>query len=168
MRPARDLASGIGLTVAALVGCAPVLAPGVPTPDDDLLGFQECEPPFVFEGETTIVELGITDPRLTHELTMRGHISVTRDRVTNEDFAPPGGPVTIPEGQVLCATWADGSGMAMMLAEPWPPGGLQAMPAGSWPTALVVIGAAGAVLAIVAVCWLAFRRGAGGSSHPPG
>lgn len=159
MTSLRALAVG-GLLAAAVVGCAPVLAPAVPEMDDGVAGFQDCEPPFVFEGDATIAELGISDPRLTHEATLRGHIRVTRDTISHEEFAPPGVPAVIPEGQVLCATWADGSGMAMMLAEPWgPPGVFDHATVGPGSLPVVAIGVTGAVVATAVISWLAFRRG---------
>lgn len=153
--------AGGGILIAA---CTPVLAPDQPAGDDQgLLGFQDCEPPYAFEGESTMAALGIEAEGLTHELTMRGHIRITRDAVTHEEFAPPGVPVVVPEGQVLCIEWADGGGggMAMMLRQPWPPPGVgAAMPGAGGSTPLVPVLVGVAVVVIGVVSWLAFRRDA--------
>lgn len=143
-----------------LAACATVLAPEVPAPEREPApaGFQDCEPPYAFDGESTIAALGIEPEGLTHELTMRGHIRITRDAITHEEFAPPGVPVHIPEGQVLCATWQDGSGLALMLSEPWGPPGAFDLAGGEGRALLELAVLAAVIVAAALVSWLAFRR----------
>ena len=117
----------------------------------------DCEPPLVFEGDTTLQELGLGDIQgLGPEATRRGLIRITRDTVTHEQFAPPNVPVAVPEGQLLCVTWPDGGGMTMMLSEPF---GIEARaPAadGGLPLAPILVGLA--VVIVAAISWFAFRR----------
>jgi hypothetical protein len=152
------IAAGILLTA-----CGALLAPDLGAePGDDAPGdgFQDCEPPYVFEGDSTIAALGIEPEGMTHELTMPGHIRITRDTITHEEFAPPDTPVFIAEGQVLCIEWAGGDrgGMAMMLEERWEPPGMLDPVAGERPGPIALL-ALGAALALGAgVSWLAFRH----------
>ena len=160
IRPATLRRVALVTTSAVLAACTAVIAPDDPAPEENggLLGFQDCEPPFVFDGESTIAALGIEAEGLTHERTIRGRIRITRDIITHEEFAPPGAPVHVPEGQVLCVEWANGGGMAMMLPERWDRRGAVPAP-GDVPVALLVIGSV--VLVGGVVSWVAFRRDRG-------
>ena len=143
-----------------LAACGQVIAPEGPAGDPGAIGFQDCEPPFVFDGDSTIAALGIDAEGLTHELTMPGHIRITRDTVTHEEFAPPDTPVFIEEGQVLCIEWAggNGGGMAMMLAEPWAPPGVLDPSALDGPAPLALIALIAVLLVAGVISWLAFGR----------
>jgi hypothetical protein len=123
----------------------------------------DCEPPFAFEGETTLAELGIENDVGTGEETRRrATIRITRDFVTHAEFAPPGVPnVPAGGGQMLCVTWDDGSSMATLLSQPFA-GDVpvadddQAATEGGVPLAGLLVGLA--ILIVAAVSWLAFRR----------
>jgi hypothetical protein len=144
------------LATAAFLAACSTLTPGIPgpVPDDEPDGFQDCEAPYAFDGETTMAALGLGDAG--PDAARPGRFRITQDTITHEEFAPPGAPVHIPEGQVLCVTWADGSGMAMMLAEPWrapEEGGAETVP----PSA-AILGVIGLVVVIGgAIAWIAFR-----------
>jgi hypothetical protein len=149
-----------------LTACGTVQAPDLPAEQGDDApggGFQDCEPPYVFEGDSTIAALGIEPEGMTQELSMPGHIRITRDTITHEEFAPPGTPVFIAEGQVLCIDWAAGDrgGMAMMLEERWePPGVLDPLDpaAGEGPAPIALLALGAAVAAVAGASWLAFRH----------
>ncbi len=175
--PTVGTVTRVGLSAAAafvLAGCGQLFgevapmdapaAPGVAEPAVDAPLVTDCEPPFAFEGETTLAELGIAnDVGTGEETTRRAVIRITRDFVTHAEFAPPGAPDAPPGGgQMLCVTWPDGTSMATLLSEPF---------AGDVPfEADVVTGDANdsfpvtgllvglAVIVVAAVSWLAFRN----------
>jgi hypothetical protein len=129
----------------------PAAEPGVAT---------DCAPPFVLHEETTLGALGIGQfEDLGVHLNRVGSVRITEAAVRWEDFAPPDVPPAVPEGQLLCVTWPDGSGLSTLLHEPFGRGGVDALPGGiedGPPIALA--GLAVAVLLVVGVSWLAFRR----------
>lgn len=144
------------LAATVLLAACSTLAPERADPEagDQPAGFQDCEAPYAFDGETTMAALGLGDAG--PDAARPGRIRITQDTITHEEFAPPGAPVHIPEGQVLCVTWADGSGMAMMLAEPWR---APAEPDGdaSVPLNAAILGVIGLVVVGGAISWIAFR-----------
>jgi hypothetical protein len=153
----RLLAVPVLLTGCGLVPNDPV--PAEPVPGDGPQSITDCVPPLAFEGEATIADLGLAIPGLAAEATRPGTIRITADTVNWEQFAPPGVPAVVPEGQMLCVTWADGSGMTTLLSEPFT--GVGAIPAdeagsGSFPWTPILFGIA--VVLVVGVSWIAFRR----------
>ena len=144
--------------VAALLiaGCG--LVPNDPAPAvDPALPITDCEPPLAFEGETTIAELGLVGI-VGDDATRRGLIQISSGSVTHEEFAPPGAPVVVPEGQLLCVTWPDGSGMSMMLPEPFVAGVAPDIAADDPGIPLTPILVGLAILLVAAISWIAFRR----------
>lgn len=158
--PERLVGRGAILGASLVLAACQVIAPQAPADDPGAIGFQDCEPPFVFDGESTIAALGIEAEGLTHELTMPGHIRITRDTITHEEFAPPGAPVFIEEGQVLCIEWAgDNRGaMAMMLAEPWVPAGVLDPFAADGPAPVALLALIAVLVIAGVISWLAFGR----------
>jgi hypothetical protein len=155
---ARLLAASLLL----LAGCGLMPNDPVPAkvegPGDPQLA-SGCEPPLAFDGETTIAELGLADsnPGLGDSATRQGRVQITQETFTWEEFAPPDVPAAVPEGQMLCVTWADGSGMSMLLPEPFPSrpaegDGLAA----SIPWAAILAGVA--IALVIGASWFAFRR----------
>jgi len=147
----------IGLTAA----CG--LVPFDPTPDPEagpgLVG--DCMPPLVLHEETTLAALGIAQfEGLGPELTRRGTIRITEATVRWEDFAPPDVPAIVSEGQLLCVTWPDGSGMSTLLHAPFgrPGFGVGVVAAEGGPP-LVLLGVLAASAVVIVVSWIAFRRG---------
>jgi hypothetical protein len=146
------LLAGCGSVPAQAVPAEPGLAAGQPA-------VTECLPPLAFEGEATIAELGLEIPGLGAQATRPGTILITENLVAWEQFAPPDVPAVVPEGQMLCVTWADGSGMTTLLAEPFPGRGADPIEeAGSVevPWAAILVGVAIAV--VIGASWFAFRR----------
>ena len=124
----------------------------------------ECVAPLAFSGETTLAALGLCDlPGGAGDANRPATIRVTQETVAWEDFAPPGVPPAVPEGQLLCVTWADGSGMTTLLHEPFnPPLDRLAAPAPeSARPPVVPLVAVAALVVVAAVSWLAFRREGG-------
>lgn len=121
----------------------------------------DCEPPFAFDGDASIAELGLGPalPGVEGQLNIRGRIRITRDTVRAQDFLPPGAPALVEEGQLLCMTFDDGSGMSLMLPVPFPldGGAGTARIDVDW-ALMIVIGLA--AIAIIGVSWMAFRRSA--------
>jgi hypothetical protein len=157
----RRPAGSLLLLAVVLAGCG--LLPNDPPPADGPQSVTECEPPLAFEGETTIADLGLVDaiPNVADDATRRGLIVITRDIVTWEQFAPPGVAAEVPAGQLLCVTWADGSGMATLLHRPF--AGAVGDPAAEtegFPTAPILVGLVIVVILLVAASWLAFRSDA--------
>jgi hypothetical protein len=146
------------LVIACAVGgCTSVLAPAMPEGAPDRGGWQDCEPPYAFDGMASLRELGIPD--MGPDAGRRGQVRITRDFISHREFAPPGAPVEpgMPGGQVVCVEWPDGSGMASMLSERWEPSGGPAVSGDQGtPLALVSVGLVVAVGGVVS--WLAFRR----------
>ena len=64
----------------------------------------------------------------------------------------------MPEGQLLCVNWPDGSGMSMMLPEPFVVGEAPDDAAADPGVPLTPILFALAILLVVAISWIAFRR----------
>jgi len=160
----RALAAGVALL---LTGCGTLLPnDAVPDVDPGPQEITDCEPPFVFEGETTMAELGLAQIlEIGATATRRGSVVITRDIVTHEQFAPPEAPVVVPAGQLLCLTFPDGSGVSMMLPEPFPLADEDAGDGsgpGAVPLTPILVGAA--VLILAAISWLAFRREGTGSA----
>jgi hypothetical protein len=153
-----------------IVGCGlvPIDAPGAPdVPEPDVGLVMDCEPPFVFEGETTIAELGLDHqfPGIGDHATRRGTIRITRDTVTHDEFMPPGVPAVVEEGQLLCLTLPGGAGMTAMLREPFGAEATRAAEGGGGDGLPVAPILAGLSLTLVgAVSWLAFRREQAASS----
>ena len=144
------------LAALLIAGCG--LVPNDPAPDvDPALPITDCEPPLAFEGETTIAELGLVGI-LGDDATRRGLIQISSGTVTHEQFAPPGAPVVVPEGQLLCVTWPDGSGLSMMLPEPFVVGEAPDNAADDPGVSLTPILFALVILLLVAISWIAFRR----------
>jgi hypothetical protein len=112
----------------------------------------------VYDDDATIAELGIDMPGMGPDRTRRGHIRITRDTITHEEFAPPGAPIAVAEGQVLCIEWPDGSGMATMLDQRWggPTAVDLALAEGQGAPELLIVGLVAMVIA--AASWLAFRH----------
>lgn len=157
------------LLIVVAEGCAVVdLAPATPAPEPQSI--TECEPPLVLREETTLVAIGLGDlPGIGDaEAARRGLIRVTRASIPWEAFGPPGLDPVVAEGQMLCITWADGSGLSMLLAEPFgdaadepAPGPATGIP---WAPLATV---AAVLLALLGISWLAFRD-RGRSHTPPG
>jgi hypothetical protein len=147
-----------------LAGCG--LVPNDPVPAAGPQSLTDCEPPLAFEGDATVADLGLADavPNIgVADATRPGRIQITRDTVTHEQFAPPGAPVVVPEGQLLCVTWPDGSGFTTMLGEPF--AGVAEAPlanAGA-PSLLTPILVGVGALLLVGISWMAFRR----EARPP-
>ena len=153
------------LVVVVLAGCGLVPNDPMPEPIPGLVKggrvLSACEPPLAFEGETTIAELGLVDaiPGVGDDAMQRGLIQITRDPIPWEEFAPPDVPPAIDAGQMLCATWNDGSSMSTLLHRPF-------RAAGDGPTVEpvdipfgpIVVGVV--VLLVIAASWLLFRRAA--------
>ena len=164
----RAPASSMASVALLVVGCGPIPtdapgAPDVPEPDVGLV--MDCEPPFVFEGETTIAELGLDHqfPGIGDHATRRGTIRITRDTVTHDEFmppgVPPGAPPVVQEGQLLCLTLPGGAGMTAMLREPFgaeAEGAAEGGPRDGLPVAPILAGLS--LILVGAVSWLAFRR----------
>lgn len=155
MRASPTIRAAFLSNVALLVAGCGFLPPNDPEPavDDPAAGLTtDCEPPFVFEGESTLADIGLGDiPGIGDAATRQGVIRITRNVISHEQFAPPEVPVVVAEGQHLCVTWPDGSGMSMLLAEPF-----GEEPGGGLPVAPIVVGV---VLTFVgAISWMAFRR----------
>ena len=74
-----------------------------------------------------------------------------------EDFAPPGVPAVVPEGQLLCVTWRDGSGLSTLLHEPFGRPGIDVGAIGGVADSPVLIGMGVVLLVVAVVSWLAFR-----------
>jgi hypothetical protein len=147
--------------IALAGGCS--LLPFDPTPDPEagpgLVG--DCNPPLVLEEETTLRTLGLAqfEGMGAAELDRRGTVRITAATVRWEDFAPPDVPAIVPEGQLLCMTWEDGSGMSTLLHEPFAgPGFDLGSPAGGETPIAALIGAALVALLVAAASWFAFRR----------
>jgi hypothetical protein len=156
-------AVAIAVVATFMVGaCSLVRNDPAVVPGGDGPMVTECEPPLAFEGETTIAELGLADAMQLDEVTAsrRGEISITRDTVTWQEFAPPDVPAVVPAGQMLCITWPDGTGMTGLLSVPFPAAAAEGGPdaAGAFPVVPILVGFA--LLAAVALSWLAFRRDA--------
>lgn len=145
------------MVAPVLAACGLVVLPNDPVPLDGKVVIRDCEAtPLVFEGDTTLEELGLgAIPGVGAEATRVGFIRITRDRITHEQFAPPDAPVVVAEGQLLCIDWPDGSGMSMMLAQPFriEP---EPEPAAELPVVPIVAGLA--ILLVAGVSWIAFRR----------
>jgi len=139
-----------------LVSCTAVVAPDAV--DAPAAPFGECTPPYAFFGETTLAAIGLTNVS-PQEANRPGRIWITRDPVDSDVFAPgPPAGVGMPDGQVVCVEWADGSGMSTILPDAWdapladgPVGTDDGMP-------ITMVGAVAAVLIVLVVSWLAFRR----------
>jgi hypothetical protein len=156
------------MAFVVLAGCG--LIPNDPAPADGPLPVADCEPPLAFEGETTIAELGLADaiPNVGGDAARLGMIRITRDTVTWAEFAPPDVQAAVPEGQVLCITWDDGSGLSTLLHRPFHGGiGAPADEGGSGEIPLTAIVVGLAVVLLVAVSWLSFRREAPPSAELP-
>lgn len=152
----------VGVVVVALAGCGLVSIDPTPEELDPGALTTECEPPFAFQGDGTIAELGLLGdlPNLGDHAVLHGAIRITRDSVRHEDFLPPGVPPTVDEGQLLCITFADGSGMALMLPVPFPSERAAGDSGGDgidWTPVLVGL----VVAAVVGVSWAAYRHPSG-------
>jgi hypothetical protein len=157
----RLLAGLVPLVLAG--GCG--LVPFDPTPDPEagpgLVG--DCTPPFVLDEETSLGALRIAQfAGLGPDLARPGRIRITEATIDWEDFAPPDVPPIVSEGQLLCVTWADGSGMSTVLHEPFGGVGIGVGVAIGAPAVLVGVGI-GALLLVIVVSWLVFRREPGPS-----
>ena len=150
--------AAVVIVATALSGCSAMVTPdaveGRPAP------FGECPAPYAFVGETTLAELGLSEMFGPPDSNRRGTVWITRDAVSQDVFAPPGAPVGQgPEGQALCVEWPDGSGMSTTLSEPWRPAAADAGPAvGDGGVPVGLIGLIVAVLVVLVVSWLSFRR----------
>ena len=116
-------------------------------------------PPFVLHEETTLGALGLAQfEGMGLELTRRGIVRITEATIRWEDFAPPDVPAVVREGQLLCVTWPDGSGLSALLHEPFgQPGiGVGAL-VGVGESPVVLIGVGVVMILLVVVSWLAFR-----------
>ena len=155
-RPTRALAAAFAVALGA--GCG--LVPFDPTPDPEagpgLVG--DCMPPFVLHEETTLGALGLAQfEGMGAELSRRGTVRITEATMRWEDFAPPDVPAVVQEGQLLCITWRDGSGLSTLLHEPVGRPGSDAGESGGAARSPVLIGVGVVALLVVAVSWLAFR-----------
>jgi hypothetical protein len=149
----------LALLAVAAAGCEVVdLEPDTPAPEPQSI--TECEPPFVLDEETTLAAIGLDDlPGLRpDEHLRRGMFRVTREVIPWEAFGPPGADPVVAEGQMLCITWADGSGLSMLLPEPF---GIaadepadDAATASTWVLPAIVVAA---LLGLIGISWLAFR-----------
>jgi hypothetical protein len=148
------------LLFVGTAGCA-LVPPMDPEPALAPQAVTDCSPPFAFEGETTLAAIGLGDIEAAQgEANRRGSIRITQHTVPWEAFAPPGVPPVVPEGQLLCVTWPDGSGMSTMLTEPFARPGSDGAEANGTTEALPVLPVivAFVLLLLAGVSWLAFRR----------
>jgi hypothetical protein len=149
--------------LASACGLLPPNDPGPAVPEPQRV--TDCMPPFAFEGDTTLAAIGIGDlDGIGQEATRRGSIRITRDTVRWEQFAPPDVPPgPIPEGQMLCVTWPDGSGLNALLPEQFDGPERDADPASAAADDLPVVPILVfvAVVLVIGISWLAFRRETG-------
>jgi hypothetical protein len=119
----------------------------------------ECRPPFVLHEETTLGALGIGQfEGMGPQLNRMGSVPPTEAAVRWEDFAPPDVPAVVPEGQLLCVTWPDGSGLAALLEKPFGEPGIHLGRGGDDGPPITLAGVTFVALVVVGVSWLAFRR----------
>jgi hypothetical protein len=145
------------LVIVVAGGCGVVdLAPATPEPERQSI--TDCAQPFVLNQETTLAAIGLDDlPGIRdREAVRRALIRVTRAATPWEAFAPPGLEPVVAEGQMLCITWADGSGLSMLLAEPFGVAAEEPGP-GTGSTWVLPAIVAAALLALIVISWLAFR-----------
>lgn len=153
--PAAATIVALGIALAGCASGTVVDAPD-PTPARDGPIVTDCLPPFAFEGETTLGAIGLGDiPGLGEAATRRGLVRITRDTVTWAEFAPPDTPRLRPDGQMVCVTWPDGSGMSTLLETPF---GVDATSGDVPPGLLLVAGAAILVSGAAAVAFRERRR----------
>ncbi|HSJ00298.1 MAG TPA: hypothetical protein VLA59_07930 [Patescibacteria group bacterium] len=115
-------------------------------------------PPFVLHEETTLGALGLAQfEGMGIELEQRGTVRITEATIRWEDFAPPDVPAVVPEGQLLCVTWPDGSGLATLLHEPFGQPGTDVGPIDGVGESPALIGVGAVMLLVAVVSWLAFR-----------
>jgi hypothetical protein len=151
-------------TIVVGAGCS--LIPFDPTPDPEAGPglVTDCAPPFVLEEETTLGALGLAQFEEAQaeagiDLNRRGTVRITEATVRWEEFAPPDVPAVVPEGQLLCVMWADGSGLSTLLHEPFGQPGIDVgAVVGVGESPVVFIGVAVVVVLVVVVSWFAFRR----------
>jgi hypothetical protein len=156
-RTGRRLAVLISLAFTA--ACS--LIPFDPTPDPAAEPgvVTDCTPPFVVDEETTLGALGIGQfEGMGVQLNRVGSVRITEATVRWEDFAPPDVPAVVPEGQLLCVTWPDGSGLSSLLEEPFgkPAIGVD-LGGGDGGPPIALVGVAHAGLLVAGVSWLVFR-----------
>ena len=146
-------------TALLLCGCGPLPAA---EPDAGVWepAVLDCEPPLVFEGDSTIAQLGLADAVLADAATesRRGSIRVTGNTVRWEDAVPPNVPARFPEGQMLCITWEDGTGMSTLLPVRFGADGVEGPVQSETSLPVVPIVVALAFGLIAGLSWLAFRR----------
>lgn len=160
-RRTRRLQAVPGLLAAVAITTACGLVPFDPPPDPEAgPGFAgDCNPPFVLSEETTLGALGIGQfEEMGLELDRVGSIRITEATVRWEDFAPPDVAPMVPEGQLLCVTWPDGSGLSTLLHEPFAPRGIAFPDVGGQGPPTAIVGVTLAVLLVAAAAWWAFRR----------
>lgn len=155
------------MTIVAIFGlaaCSPTLAPIVATPERPA-PFPECQADeYAFAGETTLAALGMAETVGGPDANRVGMVWVTAGPVDAEAFGPGGGPgfQPPPAQRAVCVEWPDGSGMMTLVEDDWqPPGPLTGVGAGEASAAeppLGLIGALVAVLVLIGVSYLAFRR----------
>lgn len=157
------------LLAGVLAACSAGIVPGRVTPDRPA-PFPECQADaYAFVGEASLAAIGLAEVAgRGPEANRVGAVWVTAEPVDPDAFGAPvigpdGGAVAgPPPGRAVCVEWPDGSGMMTVIDGSWqPPGVAAGLSASSSDDGLPfgLIGAVIAMLVLVGVSYLAFRRG---------